>query len=97
MGDTLSAQPTSRTQSSGGVMVGWTWQGFSQFLKSCEIEVDRGDGQGWRFLTIDTTPGYLDTQPLPSTPQKWSYRATYRDGTQRVGQWGPPVSITVGA
>jgi hypothetical protein len=79
-----------------GVMVGWGWQGFRAFLGSCEIHVDRGDGQGFKFLTIDTTPNYLDTQPLPTTPAKWTYKAVYRLGDARVGQWSAPVSVNVG-
>jgi hypothetical protein len=79
-----------------GVMVGWGWQGNSRFLSACELEVDRGDGQGYRFLTIDSTPNYLDTHALPATPTKWTYRAVYRRGDARVGQWSQPVTITVG-
>lgn len=79
-----------------GVLVGWGWQGFSLFLGSCEIHVDRGDGQGFRLLTIDTTPNYTDTEAIPATPTKWRYRAVYRVGDARVGQWSNPVSIAVG-
>jgi hypothetical protein len=78
------------------VEVGWGWGGFSDFLDACYIEVDRGDGQGWRFLTSDTTPGYNDTFPKPATPQKWSYRAVYRVGDTAVGQWSAVVSVNVG-
>lgn len=79
-----------------GVMVNWGWQGFREFLGSCEIHVDRGDGQGFKFLTIDTTPNYLDTHPLPSAPTKWTYKAVYRLGDARVGQWSAVVSVNVG-
>jgi hypothetical protein len=82
--------------SAGGVLVGWSWQGFRPFLKSCEILVDRGDGEGFQFLTIDTTPGYTDTQPFPAAPAKWTYKAVFRVGDTRVGQWSDPVSVTVG-
>jgi hypothetical protein len=27
---------------------------------------------------------------------KWTYRAIYRLGDNRVGQWSKPVSVTVG-
>jgi hypothetical protein len=82
--------------SAGGVVVGWSWQGFGPFLDSCEIHVDRGDGQGFKFLTIDTTPGYTDTQPFPAAPAKWTYKAVFRVGDDRVGQWSDPVSTNVG-
>ncbi|HEY0548496.1 MAG TPA: hypothetical protein VGF13_02775 [Verrucomicrobiae bacterium] len=82
--------------SAGGVMVGWGWQGFEKFLGSIEILVDRGDGPGFKFLTIDTTPGYNDTQSLPAAPAKWTYKAVFRQGDQRVGQWSDPVSVNVG-
>lgn len=61
-----------------------------------EMEVDRNDNKGFVFLANDTTPGYLDTMAFPSTPTKWTYRAIYRVGDQRVGQWSKPVSVTVG-
>ena len=57
-----------------------------------EIQVDRGDGKGWAFLTYDTTPNYTDTFPLPAAPTKW----TYRVGDAQVGVWSNTVEITVG-
>ena len=59
--------------------------------------MDRGDGKGFVFLTIDTTPGYTDTTPLPATLTKWTYKAVYRVGDAQVGQWSAPVSINVPA
>ena len=56
-----------------------------------ELQVDRGDGKGFVFLTYNTTPGYTDTAPLPVAPVKWTYRGIYR-----VGVWSKPVSVTVG-
>jgi len=79
-----------------GVTVGWGWQGKSAFLDQCEIEVDRGDAKGWVLLAIDTTPGYVDTEAIPSQPTKWQYRAIYRVGDQRVGQWSAAASVIVG-
>jgi len=32
----------------------------------------------------------------PATPQKWTYKAIFRDGDQRVGQWSDEVSIIIG-
>ncbi len=79
-----------------GVTVGWGWQGKRPFLDQCEIQVDRGDGQGFVLLTIDTTPGYNDTEPIPATPTKWQYRAIYRVGDQRLGQWSAVATVIVG-
>ena len=78
------------------VEIEWGWQGQRAFLSACEIHVDRGDGQGWRLLTIDTTPGYTDTQSFPATPTKWSYRAIYRMGDGQVGQWSQVAEVTGG-
>ena len=81
----------------GQVLVKWTWGGHSRYLSSCEIWVDRGDGKGWVFLTIDTTPGYTDTTAFPNAPVKWSYRAIYRAHDVQVGLWSATESLTVAA
>ena len=88
--------PRARVILPHGVLVGWGWQGFSAFLDMLEIQVDRGDGKGFVFLTYDTTPNYTDTFPLPATPTKWKYRAIYRVGDAQVGVWSNMVEITVG-
>jgi hypothetical protein len=95
--DLTTIQPViTATITSCQVFVGWGWGGYAPFLNICEIEVDRGDGKGFVMLTFDTTPNYTDTTPFPSTPTKWTYRAFYRVGDSRVGQWSKPVSVTVG-
>ena len=87
----------SRLNISGNqVAVGWGWSGNAAFLDMIELQVDRGDGKGFVFLTYDTTPGYTDTAPLPATPVKWTYRGIYRVGDAQVGVWSKPVSVTVG-
>lgn len=68
--------------------------GQSQVSLLYQIHVDRSNG--WELLTIDTTAGYTDTHPLPTTPQKWTYKAIYRLSDARVGQWSNENSITVG-
>lgn len=78
------------------VFIGWDWGGFSAFFDMVELQVDRGDGQGFRLLSHDTTPGYTDTAPLPATPAKWTYRAIYMVNDQPVGVWSTSVSINVG-
>ena len=59
--------------------------------------MDRNDGKGYVLLTIDTTPGYTDTQPFPAASVKWTYRARYHVGDGPVGIWSQPVSVTVPA
>ena len=81
---------------SGHVFVKWGWGGNGQYLDSCEIQVDRGDGKGFNLLTIDTTPNYTDTTALPTALAKWSYKAIYRVGENQVGVWSAPVSINIG-
>jgi hypothetical protein len=79
----------------GQVIVGWGWQGQVKFLDMIEIHVNRGNG--YVMLTYDTTPNYTDTTPLPTPGQKWTYKAIYRVGDQRVGQWSDEASISVAA
>lgn len=78
----------------GQVEITWGWGGNGAFLDMCEIQVDRGSG--WTALTFDTTPNYTDTQPFPSTPTRWKYRAIYRVGDHQTGQWSAEKSVTVG-
>jgi len=79
------------------VYVKWGWGGYSAWLDLCEIQVDRGDGKGFGLLAFDTTPGYTDTQPFPTAPTTWTYRAIYRVNDAQVGVWSNPVSVTVPA
>jgi hypothetical protein len=81
----------------GAVQVGWGWGGQGKHLDMIRLEVDRGTGAGYTLLAMDTTPNYGDTEPLPATPAKWTYRAMYYVGDGPVGQWSDPVSINVGA
>jgi hypothetical protein len=84
------------TRTPAGVNVGWGWGGNAEFLDMIELQVDRGDGQGWVMLAYDTTPGYTDTFAQPSALTKWKYRGIYRVGDQRVGQWSAEQTVTVG-
>ena len=95
--DLGTIQPDFNVQISGNnAFVNWGWSGNAAFLDMIELQVDRGDGKGFVFLTYDTTPGYTDTAPLPATPVKWTYRGIYRVGDAQVGVWSKPVSVTVG-
>lgn len=84
------------TRSATGVTVGWNWGGYAAFLDMIEIQVDRSDDKGWVFLANDTTPGYTDTTPQPSSPTRWKYRAIFCVGDQQVGLWSNEMPITVG-
>jgi len=96
--DFTTLQPVISVSIVGGqVVVKWNFGGYSAFLDSCEIQVDRGDGKGFGLLTIDTTPGYTDTQPFPATKTVWTYRAIYQLNDARVGVWSQSVSIAVPA
>ena len=79
------------------VQLKWNFGGYAAWLDSCEIQVDRGDGKGFNLLTIDTTPGYTDTQPFPAAHTVWIYRAIYCLNDAEVGVWSQPVSIAVPA
>ena len=75
----------------GKVDVLWTKNG----QEALEIQVDRGTGT-FDLLAIDTRPDYTDTEPLPATPARWKYRATYTTDAQRIGQWSNVAEIVVG-
>jgi hypothetical protein len=96
--DLTSVQPVISAAIVGNQsIVKWGWGGYADYLDSCEIQVDRGDGKGFVLLTIDTTPGYTDTQPFPTARTVWTYRAIYRVGDGQVGLWSQPVSLAVPA
>ena len=96
--DLTSIQPKFTVEIVGNqVIIKWTWGGQSDYLDSILLEVDRGDGKGFVLLTIDTTPGYTDTQPFPAVKTVWTYRGIYRVGDQPVGVWSAPVIIAVSA
>ena len=74
----------------------WGWDGNGAFLDMCELQVDRGTGQGFVLLAYDTTPNYDDTHPFPATLTTWKYRGIYRVGDDQVGLWSAEVSVVVG-
>ena len=96
--DWTTLQPVFSVSIVGGqVVIKWTWGGYAAFLDCCEIQVDRGDGKGFVMLTMDTTPGYTDTQPFPTAKTVWTYRAIYQVNDARVGVWSQSVSVAVPA
>jgi hypothetical protein len=96
--DWATLQPVFTVSIVGGqVVIKWNWGGYAAWLDCCEIQVDRGDGKGFVLLTIDTTPGYTDTQSFPVARTVWTYRAIYQVDDARVGEWSQSVSIAVQA
>jgi hypothetical protein len=96
--DLTTVQPVISAAIMGNVVnLKWGWGGNSAYLDTCEIQVDRADGKGYVLLTIDTTPGYTDTQPFPASSVKWTYKAIYRLDDAQVGLWSQPASVTVPA
>ena len=90
--DLTTVKPVITAQlDAGQVDIGWTKQG----MDGIEIQVDRGSG--FVFLAIDTVPGYTDTAPMPPAGQSalWKYKAIYKQGDDRVGQWSDVVNIPV--
>ena len=95
--DLNTIQPVISVELNGNqVHIIWGWGGHTVYLDMIELQVDRGDGQGFVLLAYDTTPGYIDPAPLPAAPVKWTYRAIYHVGEQLVGLWSNETSITVG-
>ena len=67
-------------------------------VSALELWVDRNDGNGFVFLTINTEPNTADSAPLPppGTSVLWKYKAIYRYHDEQVGEWSDVISIVVG-
>ena len=61
-----------------------------------EIWVDRGDGNNFVLLAINTEPNTTDSSPLPVAGAIWKYKAIYRLHDEQVGQWSDVMSVSVG-
>lgn len=95
LADLSTVKPTLPLKISGGrVEIDWIWGGLRRQVDAIEIHVDRGDGV-WQLLTIDSRPGYVDTEPFAG-PAKWKYKAIWREDDQRVGLWSDVAEIRVG-
>jgi hypothetical protein len=62
-----------------------------------EIWVDRGEGNNFTQLAINTEPNTADNGPLPApgTSAMWRYKAIYLLHDERVGQWSDVISVSV--
>ncbi len=91
--DPSTMKPVLALRPTGG-QVEVVWQ--KNKMQSLEIHVSR-NGAAFEFLTIDSTPNYIDTAPMPPAGQSqiWKYKAIYRLNDQRVGLWSNEVAITV--
>ena len=91
--DPTSWKPILTAQNKAGhPIIAWT-KGAAAAI---EMWVDRGEGAGFTFMTINTEPNTSDSQPLPATSAVWKYKAIYRLHDEQVGQWSDVLSITVG-
>jgi len=63
-----------------------------------EIWVDRGDGNSFIHLAINTEPNTTDKCPIPVTgnSQVWKYKAIFLLHDEQVGQWSDVISVSVG-
>jgi len=91
--DPSSWKPILSAQNKAGhPIIGWN-KGAAAAI---EIWVDRGEGAGFVFMTINTEPNTNDTQPLPATSAVWKYKAIYRLHDEQIGHWSDVLSIIVG-
>ena len=74
-----------------GVLIKWSKHGNRRLV--LYLEVDRDEGEGFRFLALDTEPDY--TYPVTAAAT-WKYRAQYRLGDVPTGEWSDVVSVVVG-
>ena len=92
--DVINAAPdlTGAKIVAGEVRIPWKKAGF----QGVRIEKDRGDGHGFIFLAVDTSPGFVDTEEHPATLTIWKYRAYYIMDDKKVGQVSAVVEVKVG-
>lgn len=97
MPDLTKVRPGLEAKLNGDrVEVLWGWQALSDWVDSVELEVERGEGKGFTFLTRDTVPGYIDKTALPTKPTTWRYRGIYWRRDNRVGEWSAVAKVNLG-
>ena len=91
--DPATLQPVLTVDFQGGhPMLHWKSNGAD----ALELQADYGTGS-FNLLTIQLSPGYQDTTPLPpaGTATLWKYRAIYRIRDQQVGHWSQVLEVGV--
>ena len=76
---------------SGQLQVRWVKGNEADAIR---IDVDRGDGKGFQFLTIDNHPNYTDLAAMTHRGT-WKYRAVYVKSDKLIGKWSDEVCITI--
>jgi hypothetical protein len=92
--DTSTWKPILKVKiQAGSPDILWT-KGKSSGIK---IWVDRGDGQGFKFLGTDTIPNFLDKHTLPAQGQTvlWKYQAHYILDDEEVGEMSDVLEVSV--
>jgi len=92
--DTLQWKPKIKVRLKGMTPeLIWT-KGSASGLK---IFADYGDGEGMKFIAINTIPNFLDHHPLPpdGEVQVWKYRCVYLLKDEPEGQFSDTVRLVV--
>jgi len=89
--ETIKPAISIRLMEGGQPEIVWSKNG----MDALEIWVDRGDGNDFVKLDVDTKPNYTDTTELPEKAALWKYKAIYRLDDKVAGRWSDIVSITV--
>lgn len=89
--ETIKPSISLRLMEGGQPEIVWARNG----MDALEIWVDRGDGNDFIMLDVDTKPNYTDTTELPEKAALWKYKAIYRLDDKVAGRWSDIVSITV--
>jgi hypothetical protein len=89
--ETIKPAISLRLMEGGQPEIVWSKNG----MDALEIWVDRGDGNDFVKLDVDTKPNYTDSTELPEKAALWKYKAIYRLDDKIAGHWSDIVSITV--
>ena len=89
--ETIKPSISLRLMEGGQPEIVWARNG----MDALEIWVDRGEGNDFVKLDVDTKPNYMDSTELPEKAALWKYKAIYRMDDKIVGHWSDVVSITV--
>jgi len=92
--DTINWKPEIKLKLSSMIPELVWKKGMASGLK---IFADYGDGEGMKFIAINTIPNFFDHHPLPpdGEVQVWKYRCIYLLKDEPVGQYSDVVSVVV--